>query len=833
MAKKKPEDIILKIQEAEVFDAPVAQGLSVEQIQKRCEQGLTNAYKHPLQKSVFAIVLKSVFAPINILFLIVLVLGIIWSLAWYYYLPFAFLIAQTVLLIRSDLSSNRQRKPYITISGNVIVVRDGEKKEVLSQNLVLGDIVYLGKGSIVPADSVLVEGKCMADEGNLFGSRAPIWKSVGEKIYCDSQIIEGSCYARIGCVGAASLSKSIESKAQTVSVPKKDLSSIIRQSGFLCAIVAALLLSCGFASYAATSGSAEGFFYSISPDNVRGQAFMEGILSPIICMLPTGMLFFTALSLYLRNGDLEKHGIHVLDSEALASCAGIDVICFDKTGTLTDGTLAVTDYEVMDGFRRTEVDYAIATILKYTKDNDLLADALRARFGEATVEDADNTGSFAETGKYAFVTTALENTYAIGEIESLPIHADEKIAQIVANNKAKGIRTLALVSSEKPAKEHNLPKNMTISALIFVAENIREGAKENIEALQSQDLKIVVISGDDPLVVSSLAEQLGIQNADRFVSLEGKTNEEILSLASQYRVFGNASPEQKALIVSELRKHGHHVAMVGNGVNDILAFGQADVSCTYASAYRNAKAFASFVSENSGLSSLDTLFLRGNRSVFAAYRICTLYLAKTLFVALGAIASLFMAFAVKTPYNAAFLYPLSWGNLIALNFFILTIPSFVFAIEPKTRAADPKLLKSVFKSALPMGVLMALVSMIPFIIYAAKPELLASGDADSYAAAVSIASVSVTSLGFLLLGKLLFPLQKIEIPVLALALVAPTLAFIVDLSMGGRLFGFPSSEPPATYFLVFGLLLGSAVLVYAVILLIQFIVARKAKEKQS
>ena len=146
-----------------------------------------------------------------------------------------------------------------------------------------------------------------------------------------------------------------------------------------------------------------------------------------------------------------------------------------------------------------------------------------------------------------------------------------------------GSRVIVLGQTNSKVSPDNLPKNIKPICLIAIQDHIREDAIDTIDYFKQNGVDIKVISGDNPITVSEIAQRAGIEGAERYISLAGLTDEEVRESVFEYNVFGRVSPEQKRILVRTLKEHKKTVAMTGDGVNDILALKEADCSIAMAS----------------------------------------------------------------------------------------------------------------------------------------------------------------------------------------------------------------------------------------------------------
>ena len=247
-------------------------------------------------------------------------------------------------------------------------------------------------------------------------------------------------------------------------------------------------------------------------------------------------------------------------------------------------------------------------------------------------------------------------------------------------------------------------------ALIMIEDTIRPDAIETIEYFKQHGVGIKVISGDNPMTVSRISQRAGIQGADKYISLEGATDKDVVRYAAQYTVFGRVNPNQKKILIQALKNEGHTVAMTGDGVNDILALKEADTSIAMASGSEAARNVAHLVLLDSNFSSMPKVVAEGRRVINNVQRVSTLFLTKTIFSLLLAI----MAIIRKGEY------PIQPVQLALIDYLVIGVPSFFLALEPNNKQVKGKFLWNIIRSSLP-GALVVLINSL--IIFALAPAL--------------------------------------------------------------------------------------------------------------
>ena len=228
----------------------------------------------------------------------------------------------------------------------------------------------------------------------------------------------------------------------------------------------------------------------------------------------------------------------------------------------------------------------------------------------------------------------------------------------------------------------------------MLSNPVREKAAETFAYFAEQGVEIKVISGDNPMTVSEVAEQAGIRGAQNYVDARTlKTDEEIADAVTRYTVFGRVTPDQKRQFVRALKDAGNTVAMTGDGVNDVLALKDADCSIAMASGSEAAAQAAQVVLLESDFACMPSVVLEGRRVVNNIQRSASLFLVKNIF---SFLLSIFSAVFMIT-------YPLEPSQVSLISMFTIGIPAFFLALEPNKSRIEGHFLTNVLLKALPAG----------------------------------------------------------------------------------------------------------------------------------
>ena len=419
----------------------------------------------------------------------------------------------------------------------------------------------------------------------------------------------------------------------------------------------------------------------------------------VIGMIPSGMMLLTSMALAVGIIKLAKHKTWVKELYSLEMLARIDTICFDKTGTITDGNMSVKEMICLKETQEENNSKIISSMMYALNDDNQTANALKAHFGTSEKYIATNTIHFNSSRKLSAVTFEDGNTYAIGAPEFvLQEFAYEKIKDSVNEYAQNGYRVLVLASSNCSIENDTLPDNLSAIALILIVDNIRDDAIETVKWFKENGVAIKIISGDNPITVSEVSKRVGVENADKYISLEGLSDEEVAKVANEYTVFGRVSPEQKAILVKAMKKAGHITAMTGDGVNDILALRASDCAISVASGSDAAKNVSHLVLMDNNFTSMPQVVYEGRRVINNVQNSASLFIMKTIFTMVINVLTLFFFES----------YPFTLSNMMFLEIFIIGGPAFFLSLQPNDARVEGNFIKRVIEKSFPSAFLMIL-----------------------------------------------------------------------------------------------------------------------------
>ncbi len=685
-------DSFVNISSAERYYPTLEDGLSSEQVNKRIQDGLFNYSTKKGGKSYLSIFIGNIFTYFNMLTFAVAIALMIFGASITKFFFLVIVLLNTAIGIFQEIRSKLTvEKLKLVTAPTVTVIRDGNKATIPTEELVLDDIMFVELGKQVCADAVVVKGEAELNESLLTGESVPVKKKAGDMLFSGSFVSGGSCYARVDKVGSANYVEKLASYAKRYKKPKSELrnsvGTIIRMVSVIIIPVAAILLYLG----AAMGGEMSWTDWQNNVYNVSGA---------VIGMIPSGMFLLTSIALFTSVIRLARKRTLVQDLYCIEMLARVDVLCLDKTGTITDGTMQVNSVKDLSGEGDEKISKIIGSLLSATGDNNQTAQALVEYFGYSHELEPKTVVPFSSQRKLSAVTFDGIGTYLLGAPEFIMRDMSASLKKAVDENARKGLRVMLLAHSPKEISSDRLPSSAKPIALIAIEDHIRPDAAETIRWFKENDVAIKIISGDNPVTVAEVSSRVGVEHADRYISLEGLSTREVIEAASKYTVFGRVSPEQKCTLIKALKNQGSTVAMTGDGVNDILAMREADCSVAMASGSDAAKNVAHLVLLDSSFSSMPEVVLEGRRVVNNIQQSSSLFLMKTLMSVLLSIISIILLVAKASDT----LYFFDTSNLTGLEVFVIGIPSFALALQPNKSIIRGKFLSNVLKQCIPGGI---------------------------------------------------------------------------------------------------------------------------------
>ena len=705
--EKKQNDIIEKERKVEIkkrrkallnepsklvrYETDPQLGLPSDIVNDRIIDGLVNETKDTRTRPIWKIVLFNFLSFFNILMFFIA--GMLIAVGAYLDLTFlVIVILNTVIGIIQEVRAKKIIDNLSLLnSPSAIVRRDGVNHEVAVKEIVLDDLMLLEAGRQICADSIVVEGSIEVNESLLSGESDAIIKNPGDQLYSGSFVISGRCSARVDKVGKDNYIERLSDQAKMYKKPKSDL---LNSLNLIIKVMSVPVIVLGLSL----------FFIMYLGRDVDFTTTVRKTAGAMIGMIPSGLFLTSSIALTLSVIRLAQKNVLVQELYCIEMLARVDCICLDKTGTITDGSMVVKnviDYNSIHGLATKNI---ISAILNALEDANLTSAALKEKFGLGKRIKHTAAIPFSSQRKYQAVTFDHFGTFILGAPEFVLRSAFEKYKNDINKYAQLGFRVLCLAYRDGDIINGDLPNSESLLlSMILIEDTIRPDAINTIKYFKDSGVEVKVISGDNPITVSKISQRAGIENADKYISLDGMADSDIIKCASKYTVFGRVSPAQKRLLIHTLKEEGKTVAMTGDGVNDILALREADCSIAVASGSDAARNCSHLVLLDSNFDSMPSVVSEGRRVINNITKVSSLFLTKTIFSLFLAIQSLFMG-----------TYPISTNQLFLIDTLSIGIPSLFLINEPNNNPVKGRFILNVIKEALPGALTILVISIIVF-----------------------------------------------------------------------------------------------------------------------
>lgn len=677
------------------------EGLTLDQVALRREQGFVNADKTRHGKSIAGIVLSNVFTFFNLVYIVIAVILCISGLAMQCtFLPVV--IANTAIAIVQEIKSKLTLdKLNLITEPQIKVMRNSEVTEISVSELVLDDVVFLSGGEQISADSIVTEGYAEVNEAILTGESDAVVKRQGDPLYAGSYVVSGNCTATVTAVGKYNYISSLTGKAKQYQKPRSQVLRALKSILIFIAIIILPMTVCLYmVNFEAIPSNSWDKFNLFNLDEGARTA-LNRTAGSIISMIPAGPFLLTSIALAASFLRLARNKTMVQELYCIEMLARVDTLCLDKTGTITDGTMQVI--ESID-LRPSGASYTIREIVSSMnvalKSDNMTSKALKKFFGSPKKPTLDAVASipFSSERKLSAVSFRGAGTYILGAPEFVLKTSNERVNALTEKYASQGLRVLLLAHSTTTIYDSsNLPSVRRPVAVIVIEDHIRPDAYDTIDWFMQNDVAVKVISGDNPVAVSNIALRVGIKDADKYISLEGLTEEQVIAAAEEYTVFGRVSPDQKAMLVKALRANKHTVAMTGDGVNDILAMKESDCSISIAGGSSAARQVSHLVLMDDSFANLPKVVAEGRRVVNNIQSASSMYFMKTIYVIVINLMLILMHFA----FGKAMLSPLTNLQVTLMDWVVVAAPTTLLALQPNEKRIKGAFFTNVLKNCLP------------------------------------------------------------------------------------------------------------------------------------
>lgn len=658
------------------------QGLSTEEVEKLTNEGKVNISDNNNLKSNWQIIKDNVFTLFNLYNLII---AIALLLVKAYTNTFFFLIITINVLIgiiQEIHGRNLVKKLSILTASKTTVIRNGKEEEIEIEKVVLGDTIVLKQGDQIPSDSYVIDGEIEVNESLLTGESDLVEKKVEDKLLSGSYVVSGKCYAIVEKVGEDNFANQIVSATKK---HKDNNSELINSMKRVTKFTSFVIIPVGIILFI------QAYF-------IRETVLDESVIATaaaLLGMLPKGLVLLITIALESGVIKLAKKEVLVQELYSIESLAHIDTICLDKTGTITEGKMNVSEVKIYEeNIMPKPFNDMMVAFVNGMDDTNATFKAMKNHFkGDINYEKIDSV-PFASERKWSAISFKEEGSVVVGAPERLFEKSDKQMPERIIELQKGGKRILAVGYTKEVIKDDELPK-LEVVASVILEDPLRKNAKEMLGYFKEQGVDVKIISGDNPLTVSTIAKRAGLEDYESYIDLSTiSTDAEIVNLVDRYSIFARVLPHQKSIIVKALQAKNHKVAMTGDGVNDVIALRESDCSITLPDASDAAKQVSQIVLLNSDFSVLKDVLMEGRRVVNNITNVARIFFIKTIYSVLLSL------FCILT--NTAF--PFIPIQITLIDLIIEGYTSFFITFEKNKKPITGAFLPTALTNAAPFAI---------------------------------------------------------------------------------------------------------------------------------
>jgi len=681
-------------------------GLSQQEVLQRRAAGQSNDIPLQTSRTYWEILRDNLFTFINgVYFFLSLVLIALGRASDVLVLAFVVLLNVVINVIQEIRAKKKLDNIALLTRPKATAIRDGQEQTIDLNEIVVGDLLVVRPGDQIVVDGPVVgEGEIKVDESLLTGESDLITKRLDAPVYSGSFCVSGTTIYAAEKVGNESLASKMTAEARKF---RKVLTPLQHRINIMIRLLLGVAILLGMVTLLR-------MILGVTPltSGVQNLAVIAGLV-------PIGLYFMITLTYALGAVNIAQQSALVQQSNAVESISNVDVMCLDKTGTLTANRIFLQTVIPL-GMDKPKLENLLgefaASASTSNKTNDAIAVALPRSKRHVASEVP-----FASAHKWSAIAFQdAPGLIILGapEILARTMPPMENLHTYLQEGADQGLRVLMVAYSPTKETTHDeagnpvLPADMKPIGILYFGDELRTDARQTLEEFQQAGIQIKVISGDNPLTVAALAKQAGL--SDDIIAVSGQElaamdDALFTQTAVESTIFGRITPEQKARLVESLQSRGHYVAMMGDGVNDVLSLKQANVGVAMESGSQATRGVADIVLLNDTFGVLPKIFLEGRRIRSGVEDISKLFMVRIFsfivtIIAIGMI-TLSFPFQIKTS--------------TIVTFFTVGIPPFFVTLWAKPR--EPRTAKgnAFLHFVLPATLTLSLASILVYLFFLA------------------------------------------------------------------------------------------------------------------
>ncbi|RMA79077.1 Mg2+-importing ATPase [Metamycoplasma subdolum] len=612
---------------------------------------------------------RSFFNPFNIILVILAIISIIVDIILApagekNYLTMSIIFAMVIIssiihFIQEQKSATSANKLIEIIETTSLVERDGVLKEIPLDEIVVGDIIHLAAGDIIPADVRILQAKDLfVSQSSLTGESEPLEKfaeidpnknydNVTDRpnlAFLGSNIISGSAKAVVVVVGDETYLGRVAAKVNEKQVPT-NFEKGIRKISIMLTIIMAVVIPIVFLIVGLTTKH-DGLQSPWIKALLFGVSIAVGLTPEMLPMIMISCLSKGAIA-------MGKQKTIIKNIKSIQNFGAMDILCTDKTGTITQDKVIlerhldvtgkedsyVLKHAFLNSYYQTglknlldksiiqktlelaEEDLSLDNLeLHYEKIDEVPFDFHRKRMSVLVRSLKNNSVKMITKGAVEEIIHCCDTIYLDGKVQKLDKKVIKKVLAKVEEFSEEGMRVIAIATKKdsSPVGKFSVEdeKNMTLVGYLTFLDPPKDSAEDAIQQLHNLGVEVKILTGDNPLVTKAVCTKVKIPHERILLGkdLINMSDEELSIEVERTQIFAKLSPDQKARIINVLRKNGHVVGYMGDGINDAPAMKVADVSISVDTAVDIAKETANIILLEKDLNVLATGIKEGRKT---------------------------------------------------------------------------------------------------------------------------------------------------------------------------------------------------------------------------
>lgn len=477
------------------------------------------------------------------------------------------------------------------------VVRDGKEEKILATEIVVGDIIVIEAGNVVPADGIVREGHDLfVNESSLTGESLPVEKEINDSVFLGSSAVTGHVYVEVTAIGKKTKFYNIVAMLEGQERTGEFERGIKDFSFFITKIILCMVVVIFFANVLLKKEVLESLIFAL--------AIAVGVTPELLPMI-------IAFNVSRSSIKMSRHGVIVKKLSAVENFGSMDILCTDKTGTLTEDKITLVKYLNLEGKDSMEVlKYAYISSVFHTGAKSPLDTAIASfkDFNLSLYKKIDETPFDFERRRDSIIFEHDKKNIIVAKgapeqifpVSILSKEEKNKAQDLFDSLSKDGYRVLAIATKVlESGHKYNVADESGLIFEGFVAfiDPPKKGVKEVLDELHSLGVNIKIITGDHILVAEKIAKEVGLPVLKTLNSdvIEKLSDEELAQEAEGVNIFARVDPIQKNRIIKALQAKGHVVGYMGDGINDAPALRTSDVGISVNNAVDVAKESADII----------------------------------------------------------------------------------------------------------------------------------------------------------------------------------------------------------------------------------------------